>query len=250
MTPQLQNTLFYGVVAGLATFAGVYLLYAREGWARRNTVFFMSFSAGVVLTVAFTHLLAEAIELGDIGVGPARVLTVTLLTLIAFYVLEHTIILHTCNEGDCDVHDMGITSFIGITFHSLVDGVVIGVGFEAGFIVGLTAALAILLHKLPVGITVSSLLLHAGYSRGRTLVMGSVVAAATAVGAVGAGLFLSGVAPSTLAILLAFSAGSFIYVGASDLLPETHKNFSLANIPLVLAGVVLVYIVTSITGGH
>lgn len=247
MTPELQNTLFYGVVAGLATFAGVYLLYAREAWARRNTVFFLSFSAGVVLTVAFTHLLAEAIELGT---GPSRVLTVTLLTLIAFYVLEHTIILHTCNEGDCDVHDMGITSFMGITFHSLVDGVVIGVGFEADFTVGLTAALAILLHKLPVGITVSSLLLHAGYSRGRTLVMGSVVAVATALGAVGAALFLSGVAPSTLAILLAFSAGSFIYVGASDLLPETHKNFSLANIPLVLSGVVLVYIVTSITGGH
>ncbi len=145
---------------------------------------------------------------------------------------------------------MGIPSYIGITLHSLLDGVVIGVGFEADFSIGIAATLAILLHKLPVGITVSSLLLYSGFSRSRTILMGWVVAMSTVVGALGAYFFVRDLSETAVGMLLAFSAGSFIYVGASDLLPETHKNFNRANIGLVLVGVFLVYLLASLTGGH
>ena len=89
-----------------------------------------------------------------------------LFTIIAFYILEHTIGIHTCREGECDVHSIGVLAFTGITIHSLIDGVVIGIGFEADFKIGLAATVAILLHKLPVGISVTAIFLHSGL-RGR-----------------------------------------------------------------------------------
>lgn len=245
MTGQFGNTLLYSLIAGGATFAGVYMIFFREAWARRNSVLFLGFSAGVILAVVFTHILPEAIEMTE------HALTVTLFTLIGFFILEHTILIHTCQEdGSCEVHSLGMPSYIGITFHSLIDGVIIGIGFEVDYSLGIMATIAILLHKLPVGITISSLLLHAGYSKKQTIILGSTVAAATVVGAVGAYAFMGSMSEGAVGVMLAFSAGTFIYIGASDLIPETHKNFGKANIPLVLAGVILVYIVAVLMGGH
>jgi ZIP family zinc transporter/zinc and cadmium transporter len=243
MDTQLLNSAVFGALAGLATIAGVYTLLSRHEWALKNSVYFVSFSAGVVLAVAFINLLPEALEVNS------HSLAVVLFTLIAFYIFEHTIAIHTCKEGECDIHTMGIPAFTGIAFHSLLDGVVIGVGFEVDFTIGIAATLGVLLHEIPEGITITALLIHSGFERKKTLVMGWTVALATPLGAVGAYLFIGDMADSTLGLLLAFGAGSFIYVGASDLLPETHKNFNRGNIVLVLLGVVLVYIVAHVFGG-
>jgi ZIP family zinc transporter/zinc and cadmium transporter len=243
METQLLNTAIYGTLAGLATVSGIYMLLSHERWALKNSVMFVSFSAGVVLAVAFTLLLPEALEVNT------SALAVVLFTLVAFYILEHTLAIHTCKEGECDIHTMGIPAFIGIAFHSLLDGVVIGVGFEVGFKIGIVATLGVLLHEIPEGITITALLLHSGFERKKTVLMGWAVALATPVGALGSYLFIRDMADSTRGLLLALGAGSFIYVGASDLLPETHKNFSRANILLVLSGVVLVYIIAYLFGG-
>jgi ZIP family zinc transporter/zinc and cadmium transporter len=175
---------------------------------------------------------------------------VVLFTIIAFYILEHTIGIHTCREGECDVHSIGILAFAGITIHSLIDGIVIGIGFEADVKIGLASTIAILLHKLPVGISVTAIFLHSGFERRKTVVRAWIVALATPVGALVSYFFIQSVEESLLGLLLAFSAGSLIYVGASDLLPETHKNFKRSNILLVLIGVSLVYFVSYIVGGH
>lgn len=235
MEPRFWITLFFGCVAGVATLLGTCLIFWKEEWTRRNSIFFVSFSGGAVLTVAFTHLLPEALEFR------ANSVSVVLFTLIAFYILEHTIAIHTCQEGECAVHHMGIPAFVGISLHSLIDGVVIGVGFEAGFHIGLAATLGVLLHEIPEGMSITSILLHSGFKRKGASLMSWVVAVATPVGALGSYIFIRGAGEAVLGVLLAFAAGSFIYVGAADLLPETHKKTSRANIPLVLAGVVLVY---------
>jgi ZIP family zinc transporter/zinc and cadmium transporter len=243
MDTQFLNTAIYGTLAGLATVAGIYLLFSREEWALKNSVLFVSFSGGVVLAVAFIHLLPEALETNS------HSLAIVLFTIIAFYIFEHTIAIHTCKEGECDIHTMGIPAFIGIAFHSLLDGVIIGVGFEVNFKIGIAATLGVLLHEIPEGITITALLLHSGFKRDKTLLMGWIVALATPLGAIGSYLFIKEMADPTRGLLLALGAGSFIYVGASDLLPETHKNFNRANIVLVLLGVILVYIVARIFGG-
>lgn len=254
MESQLLNTIFYASMAAAATLGGIYMLLHRERWARSHTVHFISFSAGVVLAVAFTHLLPEAARTSETASGGVPVFSIVLVTILSFYILEHTIGIHTCKEGDCDVHSMGVAAFVGVLVHSLLDGVVIGTGFEVSLEVGVAATAGVLLHEIPEGITITSLLLHSGYTRNKTLLMGWAVALATPVGALFAYIFLQGMEPHSIGAfigaLLALGAGSFIYVGASDLLPETHKKFSLLNIVLVLVGVILVYIVAYLTGGN
>ena len=219
-------------------------MLSKEQWALKNTVLFLSFSAGVILAVVFTHILPEALDLYP------QSLHITLFTIIAFYIFEHTIGIHTCREGESDVHSIGVLAFTGITLHSLVDGVVIGIGFEADLKIGLAATVAVLLHKLPVGISVTAIFLHSGFSRKKTVVRAWIVALATPVGALVSFFMVQSVDEGLLGLLLAFSAGSLIYVGASDLLPETHKSFKKSNILLVLIGVGLVYFVSYLVGGY
>ena len=246
MESQFLYTALSGLFSAFAIVIGIYMVLSREAWAIKNSVFFVSFSAGVILAVAFTHIMPEALEL-----APGVALSVVLFTIIAFYIFEHTITIHTCREGECEVHTIGTLTFSGIFVHSLLDGIVIGIGFEADFAIGLAAAIAVLLHKLPVGITTTAIMLHSGFKRRKTVRLAWMVALATPVGAMLAYFFMQGLGDNALGYMLAFSTGSLIYVGASDLLPETHKNFNKVNIFLVLVGVALVYFVSYFTGaGH
>lgn len=247
MESQVANTIVYSLIAAAAVVIGIYTVLANEKWALRNSTYFISFSAGVILAVAFMHIMPEALEMSG-----NLIFTVVLFTLIAFYVFEHALAIHTCREDECEVtvHTMGTLAFAGIFIHSLLDGVIIGIGFEADFSVGIAATAAILLHKLPIGITITAIFLHSGFSRGKTVTMAWLVALATPIGALLALYFLRGVSVYTLGLLLAFSTGSLIYVGASDMLPETHKNLGKSNIVFVLLGVGLVYITTHFVGGH
>lgn len=242
MDVQIIKTLLYGLLAAGAIFAGSYVLLKNEKWAREKSVYFISFSAGVVLTVALLHLLPEAAEVYDGAFAAA------LITLLAFYVLEHTITIHTCKEGDCEVHTIGAVAFAGLMFHSLLDGIIIGVAVDADFAIGLAVTVGIILHKFPVGITITSLLLHSGYDRKKTIILSSCVALATPVGALGAYFLIHNMNDTVTGLLLAIGAGSFIYIGASDLIPETHKNFNKANIGLVLGGSFLVYLIAQLAG--
>ena len=244
MSAELVHSLAYGVIACFSAVAGVFILLANERWALRNSILFIGFAAGVMITVAFLHILPEALEVNE------HALLIVLVTFLFFYVLEHLLMIHSCAEEECSTHPMGWIGFIGIGFHSLLDGMVIGIGFEAGFDIGLVASIGVLLHKLPAGMNITALLLHSGYERRRTTIMSFIVALATPVGAVVAHLLFKGVSPETLGLLLACSAGSFIYIAAADLLPETHRNSRKSNIILVVAGGVLVYMVSSYIKGH
>ncbi len=234
----LLNILIYGGAAGLATIAGIYLVLAKEPWARRNTIYLISFSAGVLLATAVGHLLPESQELSP------QALIWFLGSFIFFYIIEHGIILHSCREGgECPVHPIDTIALLGIGFHSLLDGVVIGVGFEISFALGIIATLSVLLHELPEGISTISVLLHSGYERKRAVMFAWLVALATPFGAVLSYLFIKDINQNVLGILLAVAAGSFFYVAASDLIPEIHKKSKFLNIVLIILGVLFPFVV-------
>jgi len=228
---QFWTVLIYGMVAGLATLAGIYLVLAKEAWARKNSVYLISFSAGVLLAVALNHLLPESQELNT------GALIWFLASFIFFYIIEHGIILHSCRESDgCPVHPIDKIALLGIGFHSLLDGIVIGIGFEISFSLGIIATLSVLLHELPEGISTISVLLHSGYERKKAVLYSWLVAMATPVGAVISFFLIKNIASSALGALLAVAAGSFLYVAASDLIPEIHKKSKVLNIILIILG--------------
>ena len=129
---QFYQIAIYSLLAGSATIAGIYLVLWKESWARKNSIFLISFSAGVLLSVAVGHLIPEAQRLSS------NVLLWFLASFIFFYIIEHGIILHSCREqSKCQVHPIDKIALIGIGSHSLLDGVIIGVGFEISFSLGI-----------------------------------------------------------------------------------------------------------------
>jgi zinc transporter ZupT len=134
-------------------------------------------------------------------------------------------------------------SSIGLAFHSLLDGIVISIGFDAGWSLGLLTALAVILHKMPDGITITGILVHSRLPRARILIVSLFVALLTPLGSVLAYFYLHGISQSLLGMLLALTAGSFIYLASADLLPETHRQHHRANAAFFFLGLGLVTLV-------
>lgn len=232
------NILFFSFLAGLATLIGVYLMAKKAAWAQKNLIYLISFSAGVLLSFSFTHLLPESLEL-----YPGALLVV-LLSFLVFYILEHLLTLHVCKDkGECEAHEtFTLVSWTGLLIHSLIDGVVIGAGFEASFALGILSTLAVLLHELPEGISSMAIMLYGKYSVSKAIVYSSMVALATPFGAVLSFFALRQVNEGFVGLLLAVAAGSFLYVAASDLIPEIHKKSRVFNVILTIIGVLLPFV--------
>ncbi len=246
------SVLFFSILAGFSAVLGVFLVRHFENWTRKNAVLLISFAIGVLLANAFFHLIPEAISFAS-----QNWFFWTLGTIIFLYLVEHFIIIHSCVEEGCEVHTLGKMSVIGLGFHSLVDGLVIGASFRVGLTLGTLVSLAIIFHKISDGIFTYSLLIHDNISKSKSLILSLAVAFATSFGAILTFLWARTMKPEILGWFLAIAAGSFIYIGASDLIPESHKKFAdgnisnkhkIWNIILVLLGIVFVFVTSKILG--
>jgi len=234
---ELRNIIFYSVIAGLATIMGTLLVFCREKWSRKHSLSLISFAAGVMLASAFIYIIPESLKLYD------NALFFVLIGILIFYLLQHIIMLHPCHDEECRIHRLGMFSFAGLAFHSFLDGIVIMVGFEAGPSLGIITTLAVLLHRLPNGITVAAILIYASMKRTRVFFYSLIVALAAPLGAIISYIFLRGISPHLIGALLALAAGSFIYIAAADLIPETHRVQNKLHPIILLSGVLVLIIV-------
>ena len=168
-----------------------------------------------------------------------------LLSFLGFYALEKSVVLHAGHEEieECHPeseahrrHSFGVISFLGIGVHSLLDGVIIGAGFAESDITGIVTPIGVILHEFPEGLSILSILFHAGFDRAQAVAYSVAVALATPVGAIVGYLFLHSIEAGVLGALLGIAAGSFLYIAASDLLPETRRQSSPYILPLVASG--------------
>lgn len=243
MTPFL-NVLIFGTLAGLATFVGIYLVVKKEKWVRENLIYLLSFSAGILLSFSLIHLLPEAVAENKAGYLWAMG------SFFVFYAIEHILGIHQCEEDkECKQHEtFTLVSWIGLLIHSLIDGVVIGAGFEVSQSLGILSTLAVLLHELPEGISTMSVMLYGGNTIKKAVTRSFWVAIATPLGALGTYFLLRNIDTGFLGILLAIAAGSFLYVAASDLIPEIHKKSKWGNILLTLFGVLVPIVIKRLLG--
>lgn len=237
--------ILFGLLAGVATLLGMWLVLVREQWARRNAVYLLAFAAGVLIAASFTDIIPEAMELAP------NALLVVLVTFFAFYVLEHSVIAHhhhlhePTQHRDAPIEKM---AFVGLLVHSLVDGLAIGAGFEVSAALGAVATLAVILHEVPEGITTLSLFLHAEYPRRRAIAWTAAVALATPVGAILTTLLPTLAHETALGVLLAVAGGSFLYVASADLIPETHRAKHVPAILLMALGMAVPLIAGRLLG--
>ncbi|MFQ6057400.1 MAG: ZIP family metal transporter [Anaerolineae bacterium] len=243
-----SNLLFFASLASLAFVAGGALPLYRSAWGRHALHRLMAFGAGVLLGAAFLHLIPEAVEMGggltSWGLMSAFFIIFTVeQASLTHYLPEHHA--DPCSddpEVDRPIRAVGMVTFFAMAIHGLIDGLILTTAFDVSLSLGLVAAFAIIVHKLPAGLSLSSVLLSSEYPRYRILLLSTLVALATLVGAMAAYLWLMGVPEPLLALLLGFSAGSFIYVGAVEILSRLHEErdlLLLAFFALGLASMIL-----------
>src|SRR5208282_1004080 len=201
--------------------------------------FLLGFSSGAVLAVALFDILPEVFALG----GPSY-MPIAAVGFLAFFGLERYTALHRAREhvhtAKAHEPELGSLSAAGLVLHSFLDGVAIGVGFQTSTQVGLLIALGIIAHDLSDGLnTVTVVLAHGNPLKHAVgwLLMDMI---APVLGASLTVVFHLNVA--MLPWVLAFFVGSFLYIGASDLLPEAREHDSPLVMVATIHGMVAIYI--------
>ncbi len=180
----------------------------------------ISYAVGTLLGVALLKLVPEALELLQ---APAA-LGALLAGILTFFMLEKLVLWRHCHTADCNAHETSATLIlIGGGLHNFTDGAIIGAAVLTSLPLGLTTAVAVAAHQIPQEVGDFAILLEAGYSRSRAFVL-NAVSASTCVFGVGAVYLATGAAPNALPYVLAFAAGSFLYVAMSDLIPGLHRE--------------------------
>lgn len=237
----------YAAIAGSATLVGLVMALFAAKFVKKYSFAIVSLAAGVMLGTAFLHIMPEASEL--IG---TEAFVWLLVGFGVFYVIESLMGVHCCENGHSGhSHVLGSVAGVGLFFHSVLDGVAIAVGFEVSTALGLITALAVLIHELPEGIFTLSLLLHSGRSKKAAAWWTVLVALATPAGAFGALLLFPSLNEQVLGMLLGLAAGSFVYISAADLIPESHKKRSLTTGAFVVLGLMVMFVINTFVGyGH
>ncbi len=185
----------------------------------------LGFSAGAIIGVAFFDLLPEAIELGSKSYDVAFITSISALGFIVYTILDRFVFFHSHNGEEHEEHNINKRGVLGagsLSIHSFLDGAAIGLAFQVSEAVGAIVAVAVLVHDFSDGINTVNLVLKNSGTRSQAFKWLLVDAIAPVLG-VTSTLFFS-VPESILGIILASFAGFFFYIGASDLLPESHHN--------------------------
>jgi zinc and cadmium transporter len=258
MTPLLMSMLAVFAVS-LISLVGLFTLSFKESALRGVLFLLISLAAGALLGDAFIHLLPEAFE----EAGSTATSVFVLAGILSFLMLEKFLHWHHSHGGndeeEANAHPLAHLVIVSDGVHNLVDGIAIGAAFLVSPEIGIATTLAIALHEIPQEIGDFGLLLHAGFSRTKALLM-NFVSALTAFIGVGIAFVLAGTSETLIPLIAAFAAGNFIYIALADLVPELHKTVggkrSIAQFLVILVGLGAMIGLTQVeapgheTGGH
>jgi zinc transporter, ZIP family len=197
----------------------------------------MAFSAGLLVGVVFLDLVPEIVAISNQHGVDTRALMLTLIGgFMGIFLLEKLTIIHgeKTHGAPGHHHTVGLAGAIGLSFHSFLDGLAIGVGFQAGTQVGFIVLAAVIAHDFADGLNTVTFMLAARSSRWRTVALLVLDALAPVAGALLASVLR--IEPKILAYQLAFFAGFLLYLGASDLLPHVHERPRATLILSTIAG--------------
>lgn len=222
-------------LACVVTTIGIVTISQYGQWARERSAYFMSFAAGVLISVSFMHIIPRSFEMND------RAPVFLLLGFLGIYLINRMLRLYVCHEYECPAdYAVGVIPMLGIGLHSFIDGVIYAVTFNVSVLTGVLAAIGMVLHEFPEGIVTFVLLERGGFSRRRATVYAFVAAAiSTPLGTLASYPFIHAIGQSALGAWLAISAGALVYVGASHLLPEVEKENRRYTILALVAGVLV-----------
>src|SRR5436190_9797859 len=192
---------------------------------RKYLLYIMAFSAGLLIGVAFLDLIPEIAEVAYAQNVDIRHLMITLICgFVAIFLLEKLTIIHSEKSHDAPGHHhhVGVAGALGLSFHSFLDGLAIGVGFQASARTGWIVLLAVVAHDFADGLNTVTFMLATRNSKWRTFSLLGLDAVAPVLGATVA--MMISIDARVIGFQLAFFAGFLLYLGASDLLPNVHQR--------------------------
>jgi ZIP family zinc transporter/zinc and cadmium transporter len=217
-----------------ATAIGGVVVTLRRRWDAALLNYFVALGGGFMLAAAVLEMMPVSAAMTSMA--PVLVLAGYLL----IHLVEHTVVRHFhFGEETHPEHvgvGVGVSALVGLSIHSLFDGISIASGFVISPRLGLLLFIAIILHKAPEGFTIASIMLAGGYSRVTALLSSIAVGAAGILGAAALYPLQAFVGEG-----LAFSAGVTLYVAASDLIPEVNRGGRGRVAVMVFVGVLLYY---------
>ena len=237
------TVIMYGLVAAGAEILGGSLVVLRKRWPRQVQEYLLALSSGFILALVFLELIPESLK--NVGViAPIAML----LGYSVLHFFEHTVVghLHFGEETHRDVmisKVASISTFTGLFVHAFFDGLAISVGMAFNFYLGVLIFIAVLLHKIPEGLTIASVMLAAEHRRRTAFLASAAIGVATMLGVVSV-FFLEVIDERIVGMAFAFSAGIATYVGASDLIPEINHSKKRVMPLLVFGGMLLFYLGT------
>ena len=236
-----MNVLLIALAASVATFVGgAFALRFRD-----KLHLILGFSAGAVAGVALFDLLPEAIELSTKYHSASTIALFVALGLFGYLILDRLVLLHT-HEADGEQNSQrGSLGALTLATHSFFDGMAIGIGFQVSAVVGIVVAVAVLTHDFSDGVNTVNLILKNGGNWKQAFRWLLVDAAAPLLGAAST-LFFT-ISESAIGLVLAVFVGTFLYLSASDLIPESHHRHPRAlTTVMTLIGALVIYVVVSL----
>lgn len=239
--------MLLGLTAAAANIVGGTIIVQKH-WERRYLKYFIALGSGFMLATAIIEMIPESLkpELNRNGWAPSLILGGYL--LVHFF--EHTVTGHfhfgeETHEHELAVPHRSISVLLGLLIHAFFDGIAIASGFLVSNWLGWIVFLAVFLHKMPEGFTVSSVMLASGRSRFKSWGASVMLGAATLAGVLTMAAFRHSVDAG-----LPLSAGVTIYVAATDLLPEVNREPGWRIAVTVFLGVALMFVLDRLFHVH
>lgn len=211
------------LLVSIISFIGVLTLSINHKKLKKFLLYLISFSAGALLGDVFLHLLPEIIEKNLFTL----ITSLSILGgIVIFFGLEKIIHWQHCHRSMLEehhIHAFAYTNLIGDALHNFLDGIIIAVSFLASIPIGIATTIAVILHEIPQEIGDFGVLLHAGFTKTKALLLNFASAILAILGAI-ITLLLTNKITSLQKFLIPITIGGFIYIAGSDLIPELHKE--------------------------
>jgi len=223
-----MSILIYIIIASflvsLISLSGAVLFILNEKKIQKYLFFFVSFAAGSLLGTAFFNLIPQSFSLAyENGKNIELSSYFILIGILFFYIIEKFVHWHHHHDINCNHHTLSTLSLVGDGFHNFIDGILISATFLVDVKLGIITTIVIIFHEIPQEIGDLAILLHSKFSKSKALLWNFLSGITSLIGAISSYFIFENIR-NLLPLILALTAGGFIYIALADIIPELHKK--------------------------
>jgi zinc and cadmium transporter len=215
----LELILISTLIISLIAFIGALTISINKKIFDKLLMALVALSAGALMGAAFIHLMPEAINESSTEL----VLEFALIGFVSFFFIEKIFYWRHCHKNKCDIHTFAYMNLIGESVHNFIDGLLIAVSYMVNIPLGIATTIAVAMHEVPQELGDFGVLVYGGFTKKKALMINFLIGLLCVAGGL-TGYYLSSNIEGLTIPLIAITAGGFIYISASDLIPEIRKE--------------------------